>query len=376
VAAAACTIIDTVDPRYDTVNRTAAKARNESILLNIVRASQNVPLNFIAFSTFRGTNQASGSVGLPNFAVGPEPLPVTVFRTVVFDNRVLSKSVLASGGFDFTILESQSFYSALLSPVDLVTLNYFVRQGYSRELLFWLFTESVRESVAGRVFEYRNEPLDEKACEFVRGRKRCFSDMVDVANLSGLTVETRTQLRAGARGSETYGRLCFDPVLARRAQREAPAEAKQQLLARAGGHRPVCGRDAWPRAKSGTGAEAPGADLLNFHLLRTPVGPVHYQIITRSTFGIYQFLGRVLASGAADAVSLRGVAGEDSRILAVRKGGGGDCFVQIAYEGETYCVPQEGAENTKRIFSLLSQLLALKTQTGDLAITPTVRVSP
>jgi hypothetical protein len=39
-----------------------------------------------------------------------------------------------------------------------------------------------------------------------------------------------------------------------------------------------------------------------------------------------------------------------------------------------YCVPEKGSANTKRIFALLSQLLALKTTASDLAITPAVRV--
>ena len=37
-----------------------------------------------------------------------------------------------------------------------------------------------------------------------------------------------------------------------------------------------------------------------------------------------------------------------------------------------YCVPEEGSANTKRIFGLLAQLLALQTSAADLAITPTV----
>ena len=66
-----------------------------------------------------------------------------------------------------------------------------------------------------------------------------------------------------------------------------------------------------------------------------------------------------------------------SAILAVipsRELGG--CFVDLVFDAEYYCVPRQGAEQTKRTFSLLSQLLALKTQTGDLAITPVVRVTP
>jgi hypothetical protein len=48
----------------------------------------------------------------------------------------------------------------------------------------------------------------------------------------------------------------------------------------------------------------------------------------------------------------------------------------MSFEGKSYCVPEKGAESTKRIFSLLGQLLALKTQSGDLNATPVVRVTP
>ena len=39
-------------------------------------------------------------------------------------------------------------------------------------------------------------------------------------------------------------------------------------------------------------------------------------------------------------------------------------------------VPEHDAANTKRIFSLLAELLALKTMANELAITPLVRVVP
>ena len=47
----ACAAVDsTVAPRYDTVSRSIAQARNESILLNIVRASHDYPLSFSTIS--------------------------------------------------------------------------------------------------------------------------------------------------------------------------------------------------------------------------------------------------------------------------------------------------------------------------------------
>ena len=39
-----------VDNRYDTISRSLAKARNESIFLNIVRASHDYPLSFVVVS--------------------------------------------------------------------------------------------------------------------------------------------------------------------------------------------------------------------------------------------------------------------------------------------------------------------------------------
>ena len=45
------------------------------------------------------------------------------------------------------------------------------------------------------------------------------------------------------------------------------------------------------------------------------------------------------------------------------------------FDGD-YCVLEHDAANTKRIFSLLAELLALKTMANELAITPLVRVVP
>jgi hypothetical protein len=48
--------------------------------------------------------------------------------------------------------------------------------------------------------------------------------------------------------------------------------------------------------------------------------------------------------------------------------------VEAKFDGEFYCEPLKHSENTKRIFSILAQLIALKTRTVALAITTAVRV--
>jgi hypothetical protein len=202
----ACAFVDTVDPRYDSINRSTAKARNESILLNIVRASHDAPLNFVAFSKVSGQTIVTANAGLPQFNLGPF-FPVFGFgnstnllsppnpqRAFTLSNNTLGGSTNANNNFDISVLETKDFYNGLLRPVDLPELNYFIRQGYPRELLFWLFTESVRVTTPGQpTVEFLNDPDPRLACQPTPVGERCFSHMVDIAIASGLTVETRTE---------------------------------------------------------------------------------------------------------------------------------------------------------------------------------------
>ena len=392
-----------IEPRFDNINRSTARARNDSILLNIVRASHNVPLNFVTFSKVNGSTTASANAAAPQFFVGPfYPLTVPLNpagstfgivnppagqRAFQVSKDTLGGSTSANNNFEISILETKDFYSALLKPVDLVNLNFFTRQGYPRELLFWLFVESIRETVMGRTVEFLNDPEEPNSCQRTREGERCFRHLIDVAIASGLTVESRVEAgAAGTKGQKVYARLCFDRVLAQRARRDYDPEIFKFLLAAPeSGHHPRCKADPWPhqsatakKGADGKGADADVTDTLTFNLAGTRLGTASYEIIPRSTFGIYQFLGRILALNLQNEVRLRGphVQREDPRILGVtREAGVEGCFADVTFEGEFVCVPRQGAENTKRIFSLLAQLVALNTQIGDLAITPTVRLA-
>lgn len=369
-ALGACAVLDTIDPRYDTINRSTARARNESILLNIVRASRNDPLNFVALNRVGGTTQAGGTLSAPTFLIGPAPLPATIGRTTAFNDRSANATMSAINTFDISLLETGNFYAALMAPVGLPDLATFIRQGYPRELLFWLFTDSVRITRGGQTREVRNDPFDIKECE--DDPENCFPRLIDIASTSGLTVETRVV--SGAKGDKsgrtTIGRLCFDPILAAKAIMDHP----EPTFPRSAGlsRRPICGKDPWTEAGKGGASNS-----VQFASGPARRGPVEFEITTRSTFGIYRFLGRILAARMTEEIRLRdsrSYPGDDPRLLAVTQDAS-TCFVDLVYEGEHYCVPDR-ADNTKRIFGLLAQLLALKTTVQDLGITPVVRVSP
>jgi hypothetical protein len=308
---------------------------------------------------------------------------------VIFSDRTAGASASALNSFEISLLETKEFYGGLLRPVDLPTLNFFVRQGYSRELLFWLFTESVRVRTRQDTVEFRNDPDRAIACEPAGPRERCFGNIIDLALATGLTVETRVVRTAtdkkGVTQPVVHGRLCFDRVLANRARREYPAEIFTDLRVVEGQHRPRCGVDPWPQAggrakgkKKGDDApESAATDTLNFEVQGSTAGPLRFEITTRSVYGIYQFLGRIVRTGEPILLRGKSLDGADARLLTIQhRDVWGSCFVALQFEGNSYCVPHEGADNTKRVFGLLTQLLALNTLVGDLAITPTVRVAP
>ena len=445
-----CSAVDSaIDPRYDTINRSTAKARNEFILLNIVRASHAVPLNFVVFSRVSGATQVGASTAIPNFQIGPSyrpPLTAATsaagyslgapLRDVIFNKDNLGASTSASNNFDISLLETKDFYQGLLRPVDLPILNYFIRQGYSRELLFWLFTELVRVTAMGKTIEFLNDPDERRSCDIVRGRQQCFRHMVDVAMASGLTVETELEKKSGdgkggrksAKGggeheeggekhegggkggkggqggsegggsatninvnveagggdkgggdskgggksiARTLARFCFDSVLARRAHRDYGPEILDHLLTRAiAGHRPRCKDPQWCKIRMPTptrwysvskGRSSARSSMRSFRARRSAS--------TSSS----------AASGlnVQDTLEMRGTLdpSEDRHILTVARDSSIGCFAEVVFGGEYYCVPMRGAENTKRIIGLLAQLIALNTNTLDLSITPTVRLS-
>jgi len=443
VAVSACALVDPVDPRFDTVNRSLSKARNESILLNILRASHEWPLSFTTVPQVTPGMTNVTSVGLPNFLLGPSyraPLVAGVaatgytlpssspMRDAIFNNNTLSNSTSVSSSFSVSSLETGTFYNGLLSPVSLHDLNYFIRQGYSRELLFWLFADTVEVFIGGQVHGFQYNPPDDYGCPEREPRHRCFREFVEIATITGLSVEAKT-VKPGSGGAKTtdglategaanpkggdggeksgggekkgssggsgakteYSRFCFDPVLADRGRRAMNPERLRIVRAQyldAFTPSPVCGTPWFPGQR-----EEEATDTLQFN-----VGPLRFKILTRSTNSIYQFLGKILKERlraqqdellpAGTPVVLRAylprpderlpllsTTRDDPNLLTIVPAGAGvPCFVHTYFIDGDWCVPEQGASNTKRIFSLLAELLALKTQASELAITPAVRI--
>jgi hypothetical protein len=413
--AASCAAVDPVDTRFDTVGRSLAKARNELIFLNLVRASHDYPLSFITVANVVPSLTNTTSFGLPSFLLGPTAVFGTAAgsiqslpssspgRDVLFGNNTASNSTAVSTNFNVSTQETAAFYDGFLKPVDLTVISYFIRQGYSRELLFWLFTDSVEVRVGGQSFTTQYDPPKDFGCRKNDPRRRCFNQLILVAVAAGLTVEVKTQQKlagGGPSGSTDKGsgsklstiqipRFCFSTALQEQARREMPRlfwetikshwldVSFQQFV-------PKCGSPWNPEQQVNTWQ----SESFPFN-----VGSLHFRITPRSAYGVFQFLGTImkmelfnppilpeaniplelLPDEANPPVLYMGTEGADRDLFRVLRVDSKRCFVHTYFYDGDYCVPED-ATNTKRIFNLLAQLIAIQTAAADLSITPVVRI--
>jgi hypothetical protein len=436
----ACSVIDPVDNRYDTISRSLAKSRNESIFLNLVRASHDYPLSFVTISNVTPSLTNTSSVGLPTFLFGPH-VPIysatgaggaaaattsvglfTPGRDVIFNNTTASDTTAVSTNFNVSTQETSAFYQGFLKPIDLETLNYFIRQGYPRELLFWLFTDSFELQKGGNLYGYHYNPPDDYGCSQTDPMHRCFIDWVHNAAYTGLTVEEKTLQRqappnaksdstgggAGAKPTTySYARFCFNQVLGQEAQATVPREVAMASL-RDLDIQPYtqlyktdnnCGDPSWQPSPDNQNAQ-PDILPLNFYPPGVPApepgapgGPtplLSFTIVPRSAYGVFEFLGAIIRMQlgqmsrsqyvyippnrkyAAELPTLQTVH-PDKDLMDVTRNLGGDCFVHTWFEDGDYCVPDQ-ADTTKRVFALLAQLIAIQTAASDLSITPIVKI--
>jgi hypothetical protein len=415
-ALGACAVVDPVDNRYDTVSRSLAKARNESIFLNLVRASHDYPLSFTVVANVTPSLTNTTSFALPSFLLGPRfpALPTTVDRDVVFGNTTAGNTTAVSTNFSVSTQETSAFYQGFLKPIDLQTLAYFIRQGYSRELLFWLFTDAFTLTLPGQPpLGYHYNPPDDYGCSQLDPKHRCFIDWVHNAAFTGLTVEEKTE-QAGASSSApkggagtgsgasspkgtSYARFCFNPVLAQQAVSSvAPAlvaEAQSNLDVQRTmlfSSNMTCGSDSWTPEQYKEVAQ-PDILPLTFNTKNAPnSAPISFSITPRSAYGVFVFLGTLMKMQREHIVPSRyafippnrayateppllETVHEDPQLMTVVQNMGGECFVHTWFADGDYCVPEQAA-TTKRIFGLLAQLIAIQTAAADLSITPVVRV--
>jgi hypothetical protein len=386
---AGCTLVDTVDKRADWMNESATRFRNQTILRNIIRSAHDEPLSFAALSQIQGHNTSVNQ--FPSF-------PSLSWTAAGFGSRGLSSTnnqFNVSSDFTLNAIDDSATHAAILAPLDASTIAVFTqRSGWTTDLLYVLFIERIRiADPHGRVlatyygnqipFHYHDEP---RVCAG-RATKQPLCGprtMVAYSLLAYLNLQFNVEngsLPGQRRKPSTQ--ICFD--------RENAYPGKWSEL----GYAPTGGRIALPALRGhapdsycdqagtwlvtedldgSTGdrsspkrAKTPSKKAAANYVVFDARNNVWIELTTRSTWGIYQFLG-----GLADSLIERkqppvrlitlGYPNPDELImLNVVKGvTRDDCFVHVD-DHDPYCVPDGPASRLTRLyFAILQQLAALQ----------------
>jgi hypothetical protein len=385
---AGCAIVDDVGLRSETMNDSMARYNNHSILLNIVRASEYEPLNFVAVTQGSPNTSFGGNAAAPTFAFNPYHLA----STTINGNSVTST---ASNQLVIQPIDDPASWQAMLTPVDVGTIGFFTKQSYPTEILFWLFTDRLRITTGSNEYEELiNDPNDPSFRRFA----------VMMINLigDGLTVEVETG--APKSGQTPASEICFKRSAARAAWEMAKRIPRAPDIPEpiapplpkgdsCGPWTPGQAADSQSTSSSAK-ATAPIYVVLDPKILpkkeAPPPPPSHsawydlpppekippssrafawrhrpdflppkgskIQFSTRSPYAVYLYLGRWL-KGDFKSVELLTIPYDDN-LVTIDRNSSLDCFTEVSYKLQQYCVPNS-AYNTKRTFSVLHQIVGL-----------------
>lgn len=150
-----CATVGTVQSRSEEINLVTSSYSNASELLNVLRAQEAEPINFVSLTAATGHITASAGIGLPTIYLGPEGQ-----RVYQFGPNTLSGS--EGTDFNVSVLDDPQSIAALSKPVDPATIGFLINQFYSRDLVLFLTISriTVQEPGSELVRNHYNELYD------------------------------------------------------------------------------------------------------------------------------------------------------------------------------------------------------------------------
>ena len=385
-ALSGCTMFGSLEQRAESVNLSSSAYNSAAVLYNVLRASEAEPLNFVSLVGVSGHEGSTIGVGLPTIIVGPGRTPAQ--NLFLFGPNSVGHS--ASNDFNVNVVDDPTSFAALLKPVDMATLGFFLRQGYSTDHIFFLFISkivSVDRKTGQVVQSYENEPYGymemSDNCQTVDNyglnchwRDKFYTRLNGLIK-RGLSIEVESGFvpTSDAGGK---ARFCFDKTVNSPGLQYDGIISKNDSSCRPGliSDKPI-GRKSSTSPKSVQ--PAPSETTLVF------VDPAHLDqdvyVYTRSVYGSYRFLGELVALSKQggfselprdDQLFRPGVATDVRRQLINLTHDRFGCWTSVDYANDHWCVPKD-AINTKRTFQILSQLFRLFVLPSKQPATPTVR---
>ena len=389
---------------------------NDNILINIVRASQKMPVSFLDIPSIMGTGNVVANAGLSGTVFGANPGSVAGFFQPWAGARGLasyapSASMNVSGGYTFTqsSLDNATFMKPFLSPIQPEVVGFLTaNQAAPKSVLFSLVIEAIDIVNENKevMLSFVNDPSSKEYESFQRALyilvaagltveqvpfKMPMGPVMDEATMRASLGMFTSAIATGVTVDEivtpgrpkTYrlvrlmpqSKLCLNKTDSEVlfGQSLSPANYCQQQF-----KRQVASRTATELASLLKGSQ----DQSQKNLL--------VNIKLRSTRNVFDFLGDVVALQNADKPSVVKIfnpdllnAGADINmanyppvpLFVVQKNQRiSNAFTSLNYRGDTYALPADSGSFTKDVMVLLSQLLTLNKIAGSIPASPSVLV--
>ena len=390
---------------------------NDNILINIVRASQKMPVSFLDIPSIMGTGSVSANAGVSATVYGSDPSSIGGFLSpwagaVGLANYMPSASMSVSGSYTFTqsSLDNATFMKPFLSPIQPEIVGFLTaNQAAPRSVLFSLVIGSI-DVINGNkevVSTFINDPTSKNYEDFQRA--------LYLLVASGLTVEqVPFKMPMGPEMDEATMRASLGMFTAALAsgitvdEVVTPGRPKKYRLVRLMPKSNLClnrtdaevlfGKSLSPlmyceqqfkqQVASRTATEL--VKLLQTQSRGPEETNLFIKINLRSTRNVFDFLGEVVAMQNTPTPSIVKIfnpdlvnAGANSTwadyppvpLFIVQKNQRmPDPLMSLAYRGDTYSLPNHSESFTKEVMVLLSQLLTLNKISGSIPPSPSVLV--
>ena len=393
-----CVAFGDVDRRATTFDQGVGSFQNRAVLLNLARASLKEPMYFVSVGSTNAQGLEDFRASVPSFAEGPNinstahAFTFSPGGSTFLDNQTSTNTQM-------NVFSTHDFYQGLMAPLNLQEIDLLLRQGYPRELIFYLAIAKAKITPLDANFKPNGPPHyiynnpDGDAANYAE-----FAGHIALAMEAGLTTDiaadapeansTDKEIAAVPASGPAGGKGGVEFVL--RADTKSGPKVVECLDEALQSKR---GRDfvALLRARQqsvricGASSSASQKNVVFWRTGDNSFEPQQVEISFRSTYEIFRYLGELMNEQGASTESCAdpqrpGAAplicdytAPDAPVpvgplLRVQMSGGPSCFTSINYANRHYCIPNGGRELdvTKDVFNILVSLIALKQSPGDL----------
>lgn len=146
----ACGAVDAFAPTAIDYNLQAEQIRDQTIVLNIIRAAYRKPMQFSDFSTVTGLTTASVTAA---FALPFAAIPGSMARAFT---AMPSGTLTGGPNFTVSILNTKEFYNGIMQPLSLQFISLYLHEGFPRQLLLTLLIADIEYEKDGKVIHAYN----------------------------------------------------------------------------------------------------------------------------------------------------------------------------------------------------------------------------